>query len=139
MTAILHSCNGRQVTGSPVAALALADVPDGDTVSIGFDMPVDAYAIANGGEGGLAHPNRVRSADALLDASNTAKLYVTVLTPGPGGHLCLMSQRIPASSPSDPVGRGSDRGPGLAGSSGRELRRALRAPPEQRFRERGRR
>ena len=57
-------------------------MPDGDTATIWHGITVDAYARADGGEGGVAHPNRARTADALLDASSTAKLYVEVLTPG---------------------------------------------------------
>jgi hypothetical protein len=78
---ITHSCNPPQTTGSPTRTLTV-NVPDGDTATISHGITVDAYARADGGEGGVAHPNRARTADALLDASNTAKVYVKVLTPG---------------------------------------------------------
>jgi len=76
-----QTCQTPQIIGLPTDTLVV-NVPDGKTARFYEVLSVTAYARQDGGEGGLAHPNRVRSADALLDASNTAKLYVMVLTPG---------------------------------------------------------
>lgn len=76
-----QTCQTPQIIGVATDTVVV-NVPDGKTASIGAVLSVNAYARQDGGEGGLAHPNRARSADALLDASSTAHLYVEVLTPG---------------------------------------------------------
>jgi MYXO-CTERM domain-containing protein len=76
-----HSCNAPVTIGAPTGTVT-ATATDGNVITFSQSLLVDAYARADGGEGGVAHPNRARSADALVDASSTAKLYVEVLTPG---------------------------------------------------------
>jgi hypothetical protein len=76
-----QTCQTTAIIGAPQDTLVV-NVPDGKTATVSGSLTVTAYARQDGGEGGLAHPNRARSADALLDASSTAKLYVEVLTAG---------------------------------------------------------
>jgi len=55
---------------------------DGDELTLAQAVTLDSHARQDGGLGLPTNPNRARSADALLDASNRALLYIEVLTPG---------------------------------------------------------
>jgi hypothetical protein len=72
-------CGAPQINGSPIDTVTVTGT-DGDIVRVSQGVTLDSYARMDGGLG--TNPNRARSADALLDASSTAHLYVEVLTPG---------------------------------------------------------
>jgi len=72
-------CGPAQIIGSPTDTVTVTG-SDGDAVTMGQVVTLTSYARLDGGPG--TNPNRARAADALLDASSTALLYVEVLTPG---------------------------------------------------------
>jgi hypothetical protein len=73
-----NACQPVQDNGSPIDTITLT-VLDGQTISVGQGLSVQVQARM---DGGLGTPNRATSVLSLLDASNTARTYVEVLTPG---------------------------------------------------------
>ena len=73
-----YECYPPTVTGDPRAQIEI-DGNDGDIVMISETVNLESYIYVGGGFG---VPNRVILADSNIDASNTARVYVEVLTPG---------------------------------------------------------
>jgi hypothetical protein len=71
-------CGAPQVTGTPIGSVTI-NATDGDTVRVSHVIGLITYSSMGGG---IAAPNRALSSNAFLDASNTALVFVEVLTPG---------------------------------------------------------
>ena len=76
---LTNECSGPIVTGSPIGTFTIT-ADDAERVNFGQGVTLDVHAYMGAGLG--TNPNRALAADALLDASSTAHLYVEVLTPG---------------------------------------------------------
>jgi hypothetical protein len=73
-----NECSAPVVTGDPLSFIVI-DGHDGDFVHVGQTLSIESYAYMGGGNG---LPNRVTYANSWVDASNTAEVFVDVLTPG---------------------------------------------------------
>lgn len=73
-----NECSAPVITGDPLSSIVI-DGHDGDFVHVGQTVTIDSYSYMGGGFG---LPNRVTYANSYVDASNTARLFVDVLTPG---------------------------------------------------------
>lgn len=74
-------CVALHDTGSPYGSITL-NLHVGDMVNFYQSLQTFAEIRLDGGLGAPTNPNRALEADSVLDASNTAKLYIDVLTPG---------------------------------------------------------
>lgn len=73
-----NECSAPVITGDPFSSIVI-DGNDGDFVHVGQTLTIESYSFMGGGNG---VPNRVIYAEASVDASNTAQVFVDVLTPG---------------------------------------------------------
>jgi hypothetical protein len=73
-----NECSAPVVTGDPLSFIVI-DGHGGDFVHVGQTLSIESYAYMGGGNG---LPNRVTYANSWVDASNTAEVFVDVLTPG---------------------------------------------------------
>lgn len=73
-----NECSAPTVSGDPNASIEI-DGTDGDFVMISGTVDLQSYIYVGGG---LGVPNRVTLAESNIDAFNTARVIVEVLTPG---------------------------------------------------------
>jgi len=73
-----NECSAPVISGDPLSSIVI-DGNDGDFVHVGQTLTIESYSYMGGGNG---LPNRVIYANSYVDASNTAHVFVDVLTPG---------------------------------------------------------
>ncbi len=73
-----NECSAPLISGEPNSSIVIDGI-DGDFVQVGQSFTIESYSYMGGGNG---LPNRVIYANSWVDVSNTAELFVDVLTPG---------------------------------------------------------